>query len=103
MRWSTRTLVEAVDVSARSPTMSRSAGTAPRWPTDEVVVDPDVVAAGQEQPDGVAADVAGAAGDEDAHGRSVAQWSESESRADRGSSLLTPLDCDCATELASSS
>ena len=48
--------------------MSRSAGTAARWPNDEVVVDPDVVAAGQKQLDRVAADVARAAGDENAHG-----------------------------------
>ena len=32
---------------------------------DEVVVDPDIVAAFQEQANGVAADVAGAAGDEE--------------------------------------
>src|SRR5207237_4894442 len=35
----------------------------------QVVVDPDVVAARQEETDGVTADVAGTAGDEDANGR----------------------------------
>ena len=54
-------------MSRRSPTTSRSAGTAARWPADEVVEDRDVVPAGEEQLDGVAADVAGAAGDENAH------------------------------------
>jgi hypothetical protein len=38
----------------------------------EIVENADVMAAGQEEPDGVAADVPGAAGDEDSHGGIIA-------------------------------
>ena len=58
----------AVRVSLRSPTINRSAGTAARWPMGEIVVNPNIVSARQEQPDGMTADVTGSAGDENSHG-----------------------------------